>query len=57
MPLAPHLRPTTKIADRAPQILKALLEYLDSPKTAPDNTQKVLFEFAENAITILWCLS
>ncbi|KAF8506519.1 ARM repeat-containing protein [Russula emetica] len=40
-----------------PKISSILAQYIDSPKTAPENAQKVVYEFAENVITILWCLS
>ncbi|KAH7923890.1 ARM repeat-containing protein [Leucogyrophana mollusca] len=40
-----------------PKISAALSQFLESPKTAPENAQKVVYEFADNAITVLWCLS
>ncbi|THH20509.1 hypothetical protein EW146_g865 [Bondarzewia mesenterica] len=40
-----------------PKISNTLSQYLESPKTAPENAQKVVYEFADNLITILWCLS
>lgn len=30
---------------------------LDNPKSAPEKVQELVYEFAENIITILWCLS
>ncbi|KAI0299778.1 ARM repeat-containing protein [Russula brevipes] len=39
------------------KISSILAQYIDSPKTAPENAQKVVYEFAESVITILWCLS
>lgn len=39
------------------QISATLSQFLESPKTAPENTQKLIYEFADNVITILWCLS
>lgn len=39
------------------QISSALSQFLESPKTAPENAQKVVYEFTENVNTILWCLS
>ncbi|QRW09096.1 ARM repeat-containing protein [Ceratobasidium sp. AG-Ba] len=30
---------------------------LDDPKSAPEKVQSLVYEFAENVITILWCLS
>ncbi|KAI0053405.1 ARM repeat-containing protein [Auriscalpium vulgare] len=40
-----------------PKISTTLAQYIESPKTAPENAQKVVYEFADNVITILWCLS
>ncbi|TBU46133.1 ARM repeat-containing protein [Dichomitus squalens] len=40
-----------------PKISATLSQYLESPKNAPENAQKLVYEFAENVITILWCLS
>lgn len=40
-----------------PKISNALSQFLESPKTAPENAQKVVYEFTENVNTILWCLS
>ncbi|TFY61541.1 hypothetical protein EVG20_g7017 [Dentipellis fragilis] len=40
-----------------PKISTTLSQFLESPKTAPENAQKVVYEFADNVITILWCLS
>ncbi|EKM61546.1 uncharacterized protein PHACADRAFT_135300 [Phanerochaete carnosa HHB-10118-sp] len=40
-----------------PKISSTLSQYLENPKTAPDNAQKLVYEFADNIITILWCLS
>ncbi|KAI9444631.1 ARM repeat-containing protein [Lactarius indigo] len=40
-----------------PKISSVLSQYADSPKTASENAQKVVYEFSENVITILWCLS
>ncbi|KAI0003848.1 armadillo-type protein [Russula compacta] len=45
------------LATFIPKISSTLAQYIDSPKTAPENAQKVVYEFAENVITILWCLS
>ncbi|KAI0308362.1 ARM repeat-containing protein [Multifurca ochricompacta] len=39
------------------QISSTLAQYIDNSNTAPENAQKVVYEFAENVITILWCLS
>ncbi|KAJ8596260.1 ARM repeat-containing protein [Rhizopogon salebrosus TDB-379] len=40
-----------------PKISSALSQFLESPKTAPENAQQVVYEFTENVNTILWCLS
>ncbi|KAI0066499.1 ARM repeat-containing protein [Artomyces pyxidatus] len=40
-----------------PKISSTLSQYIEAPKTAPENAQKVVYEFADNVITILWCLS
>jgi hypothetical protein len=40
-----------------PKISSALSQFLESPKTAPENAQRVVYEFTENVNTILWCLS
>ncbi|KAH9932085.1 ARM repeat-containing protein [Epithele typhae] len=40
-----------------PKISSTLSQYLASPKNAPENAQKLVYEFADNVITILWCLS
>lgn len=39
------------------QISTTLSQFLESPKTASENAQKVVYEFADNIITTLWCLS
>ncbi|KAF9024118.1 hypothetical protein BDZ89DRAFT_1069368 [Hymenopellis radicata] len=40
-----------------PKISSTLEQYLQSPKTAPENAAKLVYEFADNVITTLWCLS
>ncbi|KAK2461461.1 hypothetical protein APHAL10511_005924 [Amanita phalloides] len=40
-----------------PKISTTLSQILESHKTAPENVQKVAYEFADNVITMLWCLS
>ncbi|KAF8625190.1 hypothetical protein AX15_005495 [Amanita polypyramis BW_CC] len=40
-----------------PKISSTLSQFLESPKTAPESAQKVVYEFADNVITALWCLS
>ena len=39
------------------KISSTLSQYLDSPQNAPENAQKLVYEFADNVITIFWCLS
>ncbi|KAI0315662.1 ARM repeat-containing protein [Amylostereum chailletii] len=40
-----------------PKISTTLGQFLDSPKSAPENAQTVVYAFADSVITILWCLS
>ncbi|KAF9270677.1 ARM repeat-containing protein [Marasmius fiardii PR-910] len=40
-----------------PKISQVLSQYLENPKDASENAKKVMYEFAENVITVLWCLS
>ncbi|KAI0334008.1 ARM repeat-containing protein [Cubamyces sp. BRFM 1775] len=40
-----------------PKISTTLSQYIASPKDSPENAQKLVYEFADNVITILWCLS
>ncbi|KAJ7471753.1 armadillo-type protein [Mycena latifolia] len=40
-----------------PKLSTTLSQYLDGPKNAPDNAQKLVYEFSDNVITVLWCLS
>ncbi|KAI0368910.1 ARM repeat-containing protein [Pilatotrama ljubarskyi] len=40
-----------------PKISATLSQFLTSPKDSPENAQKLVYEFADNVITILWCLS
>ena len=39
------------------QISSALHELITSPKSAPENAADLVYGLAENAITLLWCLS
>lgn len=39
------------------KISTILVQFLESPRNAPENAKKVVYEFADNVITILWCLS
>ncbi|KAJ6602568.1 armadillo-type protein [Mycena vulgaris] len=40
-----------------PKLSTTLSQYLDGPKNAPENAQKLVYEFSDNVITVLWCLS
>ncbi|KAI9066451.1 ARM repeat-containing protein [Trametes sanguinea] len=40
-----------------PKISTTLSQFLANPKDAPENAQKLVYEFADNVITIIWCLS
>ncbi|KAG7452218.1 ARM repeat-containing protein [Guyanagaster necrorhizus] len=40
-----------------PKISSTLEQFLQTPKSAPENALKVVYEFADNVITALWCLS
>ncbi|KAI1793049.1 ARM repeat-containing protein [Ganoderma leucocontextum] len=40
-----------------PKISTTLSQFLASPKNAPENAQRLVYELADNVITILWCLS
>ncbi|THV01428.1 ARM repeat-containing protein [Dendrothele bispora CBS 962.96] len=47
----------TPLKTFVPKISEVLSQYLENPKTAPENAQKLTYEFADNVITTLWCLS
>ncbi|KAI0714810.1 ARM repeat-containing protein [Earliella scabrosa] len=47
----------TPLKTFVPKISTSLSQFLASPKNAPENAQKLVYEFADNVITILWCLS
>lgn len=40
-----------------PKISGVLSQYLTSSKTSPESSKKIVYEFADNVITTLWCLS
>ncbi|KAJ7159871.1 armadillo-type protein [Mycena crocata] len=40
-----------------PKLSTVLSQYLAGPKNASENAQKLVYEFADNVITVLWCLS
>jgi len=39
------------------QISATLQQFLENPKIAPEGARRLVYEFAENVITIFWCLS
>ncbi|KAF9451411.1 ARM repeat-containing protein [Macrolepiota fuliginosa MF-IS2] len=47
----------TPLTTFVPKISSVLSQYLANPKAAPENAQKLVYEFADNVITVLWCLS
>ncbi|KAJ7208068.1 armadillo-type protein [Mycena pura] len=40
-----------------PKLATTLAQYLDASQNAPENAQKLVYEFSDNVITVLWCLS
>ncbi|KAI0032161.1 ARM repeat-containing protein [Vararia minispora EC-137] len=40
-----------------PKISTTLSQFLESSKNAPENAQAIVYDFADNVVTILWCLS
>ncbi|KAG6876150.1 hypothetical protein C0992_000680 [Termitomyces sp. T32_za158] len=40
-----------------PKISNTLAQYLEGPATTPENTRELVYDFADNVITVLWCLS
>ena len=40
-----------------PKISATLSQYLSESKKAPESVQKMIYEFADNVITTIWCLS
>ncbi|KAG9099865.1 hypothetical protein FRC06_004750 [Ceratobasidium sp. 370] len=47
----------TPLKDFIPKISGGLQGVLETPKSAPEKVQSLVYGFAENVITILWCLS
>ncbi|KAJ3569733.1 hypothetical protein NP233_g4854 [Leucocoprinus birnbaumii] len=47
----------TPLATFVPKVSTVLTQYLSDPKSAPENAQNLVYELADNLITILWCLS
>ncbi|KAH8094732.1 ARM repeat-containing protein [Cristinia sonorae] len=40
-----------------PKLSTTLSQFLENPKNAAENVQKLVYELADNVITIFWCLS
>ncbi|KAJ7902614.1 armadillo-type protein [Mycena olivaceomarginata] len=40
-----------------PKVSTTLSQYLEGAQNAPENAQTFVYEFADNLITVLWCLS
>ncbi|KAJ7751181.1 hypothetical protein B0H14DRAFT_3602820 [Mycena olivaceomarginata] len=40
-----------------PKVSTTLSQYLQGAQNAPENAQTLVYEFADNLITVLWCLS
>ncbi|KXN88885.1 hypothetical protein AN958_06755 [Leucoagaricus sp. SymC.cos] len=47
----------TPLTTFVPKISTVLSQHLSDSKSAPENAQKLVYEFADNVITVLWCLS
>ncbi|KAF4604783.1 hypothetical protein EYR40_003565 [Pleurotus pulmonarius] len=47
----------TPLKSFIPKISSTLSQFLAAPSTAPENSRKMVYEFADNVITTLWCLS
>ncbi|KAH0591152.1 hypothetical protein J132_04862 [Termitomyces sp. J132] len=40
-----------------PKISNTLTQYLEGSTTTPENARNLVYDFADNVITVLWCLS
>ncbi|KIM47544.1 hypothetical protein M413DRAFT_62872 [Hebeloma cylindrosporum] len=40
-----------------PKISNTLSQFLAEPKNSPDSARRIVYDFADNVITTLWCLS
>ncbi|KAF8910080.1 armadillo-type protein [Gymnopilus junonius] len=40
-----------------PKISTTLSQFLDTPTSSPENVRRIVYDFADNVITTLWCLS
>ncbi|KAF9502190.1 ARM repeat-containing protein [Pleurotus eryngii] len=47
----------TPLKSFVPKISSTLSQFLAAPSTAPENSRNMVYEFADNVITTLWCLS
>ncbi|KAF9055965.1 armadillo-type protein [Panaeolus papilionaceus] len=47
----------TPLKSFIPKISSTLTTFLASAKASPDSVKRIVYDFAENVITILWCLS
>lgn len=47
----------TPLKTFVPKISATLSQYLETFKSAPEGPQKLVYEFSDNVITTLWCLS
>ncbi|KAF7965179.1 hypothetical protein HWV62_36591 [Athelia sp. TMB] len=47
----------TPLRTFVPKLSTTLAQYLDRSNATPHNAQKLIYEFSDNVITILWCLS
>ncbi|KAF8665307.1 hypothetical protein AX16_000327 [Volvariella volvacea WC 439] len=47
----------TPLKSFVPKISTTLWQYLENPKAANENAQRLVYDFADNVITTLWCLS
>lgn len=39
------------------QISNVVSQYLENPHAAPENAQRLMYDFADNVVTTMWCLS
>ncbi|KAF7313223.1 ARM repeat-containing protein [Mycena kentingensis (nom. inval.)] len=48
---------TDRVACSFGQLVTTLSQFLQDTKNAAENTQRLVYEFSDNVITVLWCLS
>ncbi|KAG6842438.1 hypothetical protein C0991_007568 [Blastosporella zonata] len=51
------LVPWKTFIPKVPKISNTLAQYLEGSTTTPENAQNLVYDFADNVITTLWCLS